>query len=391
MVALMTSEPSLAVFTRPAPFFRVSALLGETEAAHLLAAVRAQTDVTPAGAGTDGLRLPDAGLVPPRLPERLEELRATARQALGVPDFTPAGLEAEIIAWGGGPAPRAPDAASERVLAGFYFFHAVPKGFSGGGVRLGSILPPERGGSSTDITPEHDSLVLFPAWAPHHLLPASPAVGPAETSFAVRLWMHRERPEAQEVAAGAARSYATLAAAFTRDRHVILTDCITSALRRRLVRHYEEQIARNRLKRGDAQSDRYVAHNDPFARMVHQALRPAVESVVGRPVKPSYVYASLYNGGAVLERHLDRPQCQYTLSLLIDYRPEPEAGAPAPWPVQLYLEPDAPPEVLRQPLGGGLLFMGREVEHARPALAADHRCWVLLLHYVDAAFAGSLD
>jgi hypothetical protein len=178
--------------------------------------------------------------------------------------------------------------------------------------------------------------------------------------------------------------------AFMQDDFILLPDLVTPDARRILTEHYRALIATGKLTCGDRQANRHYAHNDPAGRVVLSALRETVERIVGNPIKSSYAYASLYCGGADLPQHRDRPQCQYTLSLQIDHQPLPPDGR-SPWPVQLYLDPDAPPVECFQTIGGGLLFRGCEISHARPPLPPDQRSWVLLLHYVDIDFAGSLD
>lgn len=169
-----------------------------------------------------------------------------------------------------------------------------------------------------------------------------------------------------------------------------LPPCVTPAALAALVRHYRTGVEKGSLPRGDRQSDRYIAHNDPAGRVVQRALHGIVERIVGSPIKGSYSYASLYCGGAVLPLHTDRPQCRYSVSLLIHQNPFPADGR-SDWPVQLFPRPDAPPVECHQPVGGGLLFRGCDIPHARPALASGAECWVMLLHYVDADFDDALD
>lgn len=178
--------------------------------------------------------------------------------------------------------------------------------------------------------------------------------------------------------------------AYRRNGFALLPACVRPPVVAALVRYYRMLVADGALRRGDRQADRYWIHNDPVGRVVQHALRDTVERIVGSPVKASYTYASLYCGGTTLPIHTDRPQCRYSLSLLIDHRPLPADGL-SPWPLQIFPEPDAPPVEFHQPIGGGLLFRGHEIPHARPALPAAEDCWVMLLHYVDADFAGSLD
>lgn len=81
-----------------------------------------------------------------------------------------------------------------RVLSGVYYFHAEPKAFSGGALRLYAI-----GGADApfvDIEPERNSLLVFPAWAPHEVMPIScPSGRFADSRFAVNCWVHKAKAE----------------------------------------------------------------------------------------------------------------------------------------------------------------------------------------------------
>ena len=197
-------------------------------------------------------------------------------------------------------------------------------------------------------------------------------------------------PEERADAFAAPGVFAMAREAYAAQGFTLIPKCVTPAATAILAAHYRAGVAGGRFKRGDKQSDRFYAHNDPAARVVQRALRPAVERIVGVPIKGSYTYASLYCGAATLDKHTDRPQCKYTVSLLIDHRPAPSDGRSS-WPVEVYLGAGAPPVACFQSLGGGLLFRGHEIPHGRPALATDEECWVILLHYVDAGFDGPLD
>lgn len=178
--------------------------------------------------------------------------------------------------------------------------------------------------------------------------------------------------------------------AFSTDGFVLLRDCLTPAMVDILAAHYRARVESGGARLSTGSVDRRHLHNDPAGRVVQRALLPAVAALVGVSVKPSYSYASLYREGAVLPVHKDRPQCKYTLSLLIDHQPVPPDGI-SPWALQVYAQPDTEPVDCFQSLGGGILFRGCELPHGRQSLAADETCWTLLVHYVDADFTGSLD
>jgi hypothetical protein len=155
-----------------------------------------------------------------------------------------------------------------------------------------------------------------------------------------------------------------------------------------LRRYYRQRTRTGCFKLGDNQvGRRYAAHNEPVARYIHEQLAHVVGALAGKPVKPSYAYFVAYQGGSVLEPHTDRPQCEYSITLLVDATPEPEEQSP--WPIKLQM----PDKLLGvwQYLGESLVYRGRKIQHSRDRLAADASSSSLLLHYVDAGFRGELN
>lgn len=152
-------------------------------------------------------------------------------------------------------------------------------------------------------------------------------------------------------------------------------------------RYFRHQIRAGAFVRGDDQVDhRYAAHNEGVARYFHRQLTTAVGDVARRVVKPSYVYLAAYESGSVLERHTDREQCEYSVTMLIDWTPEPEGQSP--WPIDLSVA-DGTLRVF-QHVGEALLYRGCQVPHAREELAPGCTSTSLLFHYVDEDFGGTL-
>lgn len=158
----------------------------------------------------------------------------------------------------------------------------------------------------------------------------------------------------------------------------------------RLRRYYRTLVrtsGHNGVHLGDLQTpSRYVAYNEPVARFFQHQLAPAVSQVVGHQVRPSFCYSASYVKGPGLPLHRDRLQCQYTLSVLIDLWPEPSHRAR--WPFILATAPL--PTRVHQALGDGLLFLGRDIAHGRPAMHKLQFSTSLLFHYVDMDFEGPL-
>ncbi len=155
-----------------------------------------------------------------------------------------------------------------------------------------------------------------------------------------------------------------------------------------LRRYFRRQIRKGRIPLGDAQSSRrYAAHNDVVARFFHVQLTKAVSDLVGEIVKPSYVYVAAYQSGARLEKHTDREQCEFSITLCLDYSPEPEGATN--WPLRLDTKEGT--VTVYQALGDGLLYRGRALPHYRGILAEGHTSTSIFFHYVSQNFRGALE
>ena len=83
-----------------------------------------------------------------------------------------------------------------RVLSAVYYFHATPKMFSGGALRLYAIGDPQ-GQTFIDVEPAHNTLLVFPSWAPHEVMPVNcPSGRFADSRFTINCWVHRRKPVA---------------------------------------------------------------------------------------------------------------------------------------------------------------------------------------------------
>jgi hypothetical protein len=84
-----------------------------------------------------------------------------------------------------------PGMTNYRVISAVYYFHRLPKSFSGGVLRIHPI-----GGepaSFVDIEPANDKLIFFPSWVPHEVMPVVCPSGRFEDSrFALNCWVYAE-------------------------------------------------------------------------------------------------------------------------------------------------------------------------------------------------------
>lgn len=155
-----------------------------------------------------------------------------------------------------------------------------------------------------------------------------------------------------------------------------------------LRRYYRYLLRTGGMRLGDSGSARrYVAHNESVAAFFHHRLAAFVSELAGTPVKPSYVYVAAYQDGADLPIHTDRVQCEYSITMLIDATPEPSEKPD--WP--LCLVAGGEHVSIRQNLGDGLFYRGRDIPHYRNRLPDGATSTSIFFHYVDQDFAGSLD
>ena len=120
--------------------------------------------------------------------------------AVGLAPFPVDGIELSLVVYNDGAFYRrhvdtAPGGVrvGKRMLTGVYYFHAEPRGFSGGALRLHPLsAPPEGAAQYVEIAPEQNSLAVFPSWAPHEVRPvACPSGLHRNSRFAINCWVLR--------------------------------------------------------------------------------------------------------------------------------------------------------------------------------------------------------
>jgi Rps23 Pro-64 3,4-dihydroxylase Tpa1-like proline 4-hydroxylase len=79
-----------------------------------------------------------------------------------------------------------------RVVTAVYYFHRLPKAFSGGVLRIYPLAGSKNSTAFVDIEPTSDTLVFFPSWFPHEVLPVTcPSDWFEDSRFAIDYWVHR--------------------------------------------------------------------------------------------------------------------------------------------------------------------------------------------------------
>jgi Rps23 Pro-64 3,4-dihydroxylase Tpa1-like proline 4-hydroxylase len=146
------------------------------------------------------LRVSDFGPMKALLRQRVLDVVPTLIGDLRVTPFEPSKVELELVANNDGAFFKRHidtfmgDArkTSDRMLSAVYYFHAEPKAFAGGALRLYSVGTKEHEGNFADVQPEQNMLLAFPSWALHEVLPVScPSRRFSDSRFNVNCWVNR--------------------------------------------------------------------------------------------------------------------------------------------------------------------------------------------------------
>jgi SM-20-related protein len=204
-------DASSAAFSRPPPYGRLSNWLGTDMLARLLNFARKSRDnfqTSSVDYGEDeridltyrrSSTLTKLGGLENDLLARIQAALPFMFEQLGSAPFKPARFELEMVAHGDGAffarhhdTTTPPNGTSHRVISAVYYFHEVPKSFSGGVLRLHSIGGNGKAGSFVEIEPTNDTLIFFPSWFPHEVLSVTCPSGRFEDSrFAINCWVYR--------------------------------------------------------------------------------------------------------------------------------------------------------------------------------------------------------
>lgn len=157
------------------------------------------------------LTMRELGPAGPKLNERILQALPELMRLTGASGPEPTRLEIELAAHGDGahylPHTDIPigdirkhrSGDDDRVLSAVLYFHAEPKAFSGGQLRLfrlGAAPGPAQPGDFVDLEPLQNSLAVFHSWVKHEVRPVRvPSNAFANFRFAANIWLRRKLPD----------------------------------------------------------------------------------------------------------------------------------------------------------------------------------------------------
>lgn len=120
---------------------------------------------------------------------------------------------------------------------------------------------------------------------------------------------------------------------------------------------------------------KYAKYADPMMEVILVDSREAVEAIVGKELLPTYSYSRVYVEDDELERHLDRPSCEYSVTVNVARNGEP-------WPIWMQRGDDEPAKIALNP-GDAVVYKGCDVHHWRNKMPPTGVNAQFMLHYVD--------
>jgi len=171
----------------------------------------------------------------------------------------------------------------------------------------------------------------------------------------------------------------------------IVENVFEPSAQEKIKEYFHWAIDNKKYTLGDSQSNRFKAHNDFMTRILHYEALPLIEHLVKKELVPTYTYLSCYIRDCELPAHTDRPDCEYTVSYIID------KPADSNWDIYVdmnkeplksrgryrqYVNSDRKPYCKKVDCGPGglMMFNGIDHIHFREKLDADYY-YIILLHY----------
>lgn len=123
---------------------------------------------------------------------------------------------------------------------------------------------------------------------------------------------------------------------------------------------------------GDSQCpNSFVNYSHSVCEALLLTVQPIIERVSGKTLYPTYSYSRIYWKGAILDKHTDRPSCQYSVTLCLDNKDKP-------WPIYMG------GKKVSLKAGDLVVYQGCDIEHWRDPLEEDTQIVQAFLHFVDA-------
>ena len=155
---------------------------------------------------------------------------------------------------------------------------------------------------------------------------------------------------------------------------------ITEILKLQLTMHekikcYQNNISRDKYYFKDSTCEKSFSE---YGILCSEALliqmKPFIEKYCNLNLTPTYSYCRIYYNGSTLDKHIDRPSCEYSMTCCISCDGEP-------WDLYMKTKQDEE-KCIKMEEGDVVIYKGCEVEHWRNKYNGNQQIQIFL-HYVN--------
>ena len=166
---------------------------------------------------------------------------------------------------------------------------------------------------------------------------------------------------------------------FKTDGYEYIRNFIDEPTRELMSIYYENKIRKGEWKPNvrnvDWAHSSYDMHGDPLTEVILSKKLPLVSKISGKELYPTYSYARIYVEGDKMEKHVDRPSSEISLTVNIFTRENKSI---------FYIE-DLNSNVKEFDIepGDAVMYLGEKLYHWRKPIEKDQFLVQFTLHYVD--------
>ena len=123
----------------------------------------------------------------------------------------------------------------------------------------------------------------------------------------------------------------------------------------------------------DRRQQSYGRYNDPLGESLLAVLSGPISERTGLDLLPTYSFSRIYLHDGVLDKHIDRPSCELSATLLL--------GSDQSWPI--FVEVDGQSREVQLSPGDLMVYRGCKLPHWRDRYSGEYSAHVFL-HFVEA-------
>lgn len=166
---------------------------------------------------------------------------------------------------------------------------------------------------------------------------------------------------------------------FKDHKYVIVPDIMDRKVCKSLSDHLLTLVSENKTRKDEQCPLSDSIYGDPVFDKLLEDLKPKIEAATGLKLNPTYSYARKYAPGDRLDPHIDRPACEISATLTLDYDGRV-------WPIHVSRDETVENDIggIELDVGSMVIYRGLDINHWRePYTEGKWQCQVFL-HYVDA-------